>query len=231
MTRSIYIFLLITVTVSLACSQTAPKPKPPPALPPGVPAAPQVVASQDRLSGRTYSNPSLAFSVTFPEGWVISGNDLEAEAKKAGIDLDLKAPEGIGEVSRVRLDKSLKNVSILATAFRAANAPAKGAVIRISLENLSLNPQIKDAVDYFDAIRSEYARMRLPADFKYSETQAEQLGKHQFAFLDLYSTAGKKRLYATVRRGYAVLFTLSYTNDEDLQAMRRMLSEGNFALK
>jgi hypothetical protein len=226
--RSIYVLLLTAGIVSAACAQTETKPK---TLPPGVPAAPHVVAGQEKISGRTYSNPALGFEVTFPEGWVISGDDFETEAKKAGIDLGLKAPENIGQVSRVRMDKSLKNVSMLVTAYRPAVAPSKGAIIRISLENLSPNPQIKDAIDYFDAIRNEYAKMSLPADFRYSETQAEQLGKQQFAFLDLSSSAGKKRLYATVRRGYAVMFSLSYTRDEDLQAMRRMLSIGNFSLK
>lgn len=230
--RYIYVLLLTIATVSAACAQNTTKPKTRATkLPPGVPAAPHVVAAQDGVSGRTYSNRALGFEVTFPDGWVISGDDFETEVKKAGIDLDLKAPENIGQVSRVRLDRSLKNVSILATAYRPAGGAPKGAVARISLENLSPNPHIKDAIDYFDAIRNEYSRMNLAADFKYSETQAEQLGKQQFAFLDLSSNAGKKRLYATVRRGYAVLFTVSYTRDEDLQAMRRMLSTGNFLLK
>jgi hypothetical protein len=73
--------------------------------------------------------------------------------------------------------------------------------------------------------------MKLPSDFKYSETQAEQLGSHQFAFLDASSNAGKKRLYATVRKGYAILFSLSYTKDEDLAVLREVLRNGNFALR
>jgi protein tyrosine phosphatase (PTP) superfamily phosphohydrolase (DUF442 family) len=48
---------------------------------------------------------------------------------------------------------------------------------------------VKDAVDYFDLMRSQFAVMKLAADFKYSETQAEKLGLKQFAFLDT-STCG-----------------------------------------
>ena len=73
--------------------------------------------------------------------------------------------------------------------------------------------------------------MRLPSDFKYSETQAEALGRKQFGFLDITSKAGTKRLYATVRGRQAILFTLTYTDDADLEAMRRVLSEGNFSLR
>jgi hypothetical protein len=73
--------------------------------------------------------------------------------------------------------------------------------------------------------------MSLPADMKYSETQAEQLGKQQFGFLDTRSNAGKKRMYATVRKGVAVMFTISYTKDADLATLRDVLARGNFELK
>lgn len=214
-----------------AIAQIKPKAGPVKKLPRGVPAVPAVAADEAALSDRTYSSRELGFSISFPEGWAVTDEDFESEVKKSGIDLELKAPEDLGSVSRIRMDRSLKNVSVLVTAFRSTNGTGKSAVIRVSAENLSANPQIKDAIDYFDAIRNEYARMNLPKDLKYSETQAEQLGKQQFAYLDLSSDAGKKRLYATVRRGYAILFSLSYTADEDLQAMRRVLSTGNFAFK
>jgi hypothetical protein len=73
--------------------------------------------------------------------------------------------------------------------------------------------------------------MKLPADFVYSDTKAEKLGRHEFAFLDIDSAAGKKRLYATVQNGFAVLFTLTYSSDDDLQSLRTILADGNFKLK
>jgi len=73
--------------------------------------------------------------------------------------------------------------------------------------------------------------MKLPTDFRYSETQAEKLGAKQFAYVDVSSNAGKKRMYATLRNGHAIMFTLSYTKPEDLATMRQILSTGNFALK
>jgi hypothetical protein len=101
----------------------------------------------------------------------------------------------------------------------------------VSAEDLILKPQVRDAVDYFDLMRAMFSTMKLPADFKYSETEAEQLGRHQFAFLDISTNAGKKRMYATVRNRTAIMFTLSYTSDDDLQTLRRVLTVGNFSLK
>lgn len=82
-----------------------------------------------------------------------------------------------------------------------------------------------------DALRITYKAMQLPAGFKYSETQAEKLGKKQFAFLDIETKDDKRRLYATVRNGHARLFSISYTDNEDLEVLRQILTKGNFALK
>lgn len=204
--------------------------KPASSLPAGVPAA----AGREKdepLAGRTYTNKDFAFEITFPTTWLIPGDDFEAEMKKAGFDLSLSPPSGLSGVDRARMNKALQQVKILLTAYRSMPGSADNAIVRISAEDLSVNPQIRDAVDYFDAMRAQFRSMKLPADFKYSETGAEKLGKQQFGYLDSSSNAGKKRLYATVRSGHAILFSISYSKDEDLQALRRVLSDGNFSLK
>ena len=183
------------------------------------------------VSGRTYTNGTFNFEVTFPDTWLIPDSDFEAYMKKQGFDLSLKAPDSLPPASKTVLNKAIKRVDILLTAYRSMPGSADNGIVRISVEDLSANPQIKDAVDYFDAIRAMYATMKLPADFKYSETQAEKLGSKQFAYLDASSSAGKKRMYATVRNGYAIMFTLSYDKAADVETFREILEGGNFNLK
>lgn len=219
------IFITFTFTVfSSAQTKLKPKPRPTP-----VKAAPSV--DKGTVSGRTYTNRTFNFEVTFPNTWLIPGDDFEAYMKKQGFDLALKAPDSLPPVSKAKINRAIKNVQILLTAYRSMPGEADNAIVRISVEDLVLNPQIKDAVDYFDAIRSGFASMNLPADFKYSETQAEQLGAMQFGYLDTSTNAGKKRMYATVRDGFAVMFTISYSKDADLQTLRSVLEHGNFGYK
>lgn len=232
MMRSIgFLLILYSFAIAIAAqTKTAPKTVvAKPAIPKVVPV--KAAADGGAVSGRTYTNRSLGFEITFPDTWLIPGDDFETEMRKAGFDLGLKAPANVGAVNRAKLDRALKQVTILVTAYRSLPGSADNAIVRVSLEDLGANPQIKDAVDYFDAMRNQFKAMTLPADFKYSETQAERLGRWQFAFLDSSSKAGKKRLYATVRRGYAILFSLSYSKDEDLQTLREVLRDGNFYLK
>jgi len=176
----------------------------------------------------TFTSELHHFTITFPDDWSIADDKFAEKVEEKGIDLSLKAPDTADPMAKARLDRSLQNVKVLVTAVRANADSNNNAIIRVSAESLILKPQVRDAVDYFDLMRSMFQSMKLPADFKYSETQAEQLGSHQFAFLDVSSSAGKKRMYATVRNRYAIMFTLSYTTDEDLQTLRQILAKGDF---
>jgi hypothetical protein len=223
--------ILFLLCMSFAVSSNAqtharPRPKAMPAI---VPVKPGV--DKGSISGRTYTNDTFRFEVTFPDAWLLPGDDFEDFMRSKGIDLSLKAPDSLPPASRAKINSALQRVTILATAYRSMPGTTGNAIVRISAEDLSANPQIKDAVDYFDAMRASFAAMRLPADFKYSDTQAEKLGEHQFGFLDVTTKDGKKRMYATVRNGYAIMFTLTYSSNDDLATFRSVLADGNFALK
>lgn len=231
MRLDIAVAIVSLLFASLCPAQTKPKPKPR--------TAPKLVAKTDakpsidrgKVAGRTYTNSTFGFEITFPDTWLIPGDDFEAYMKKQGFDLGLKAPDSLPPASKAKVNSALKRVHILLTAYRSMPGSTDNAIVRISVEDLTANPQIKDAVDYFDAVRGMYKTMKLPADFKYGETGAEKLGSMQFGYIDTTSKAGRKRMYATVRSGFAILFTLSYTSDTDLETLRGVLAGGKFSLK
>lgn len=202
-------------------------------MPDAVPVRSGIVETDElgRVEGRIYTNTVYGFQITFPDSWLIPGRDFEAYMRSQGHDISLKAPDNVGGAGRMQIDKALERVKMLVTGYRALPGMADNALLRVSVEDLRLNPAVKDAVDYFDLMRSQYSVMKLPADFKYSETQAEKLGAKQFAFIDTSSNAGKKRMYATVRNAYAIMFTLTYTKPEDLATMRQILAGGDFNLR
>jgi len=188
-------------------------------------------ANTGDMSGHAFTSEQFHFQITIPVAWYVADDNFENTTRKEGFDLSLKPPATLGPIAKTRLDQSLKRVKVLFTAYRSSAGAKDGAIMRVSAEDLTTVPQVKDAVDYFDLMRKTFQSMKLPADFKYSETQAEKLGQKQFAFLDVSSKAGKKRMYAMVRGGHAIMFTLSYLRDNDLQTMRQILANGNFALK
>ena len=232
-TKLVLVFLLLSCS---AAAQRRPAKTPvPKKIPSAVPAVstagPATTDEKGAVSGRTYINSIYGFRIAFPDAWLIPGSDFEDSMRSQGFDISLKSPENLSGASKLQVARSLEKVKVLVTAYRSMPGSADNAIMRAAVEDLTLTPQVKDAVDYFDLMRSQFAVMRLPADFRYSETQAEKLGAKQFAYLDTSSNAGKKRMYATVRNGYALLFTLSYTKPEDLATMRQILAGGDFRVQ
>lgn len=236
MTKLILAIIFALSVVSMQ-AQTA---KPTPAnIPAGVPVkpgtttkaiAPKAELDPGILSGNIYTHIDLGFDITFPATWVIPGIDTEKYWKEKGYELRPKInrndPQQAANIRRFE-----KQVTLLLTAYRSAVGTPDNAVLLVSAEDLATNPKIKDAVDYFDLMRAQIGTMKLPPDYEYSVTQAEKLGAQQFAYLDITTAKEKKRLYATVRNGYAIILAFTYHQTEDLAAFRRILEEANFSLR
>lgn len=228
MKNPVKVFILIAIVsgVSYAQNPAVKRTRPAP-----VKTSPGPAVDPGTVAFRTYTNSTLNFSVTFPESWIIPDKDIEAYVKTQGVELNPMMPSILLQSTKNQIIRNTKRVSILLTAYKKVPGMAGNSVIRVAVEDLKAFPQIKDAVDYMDAMRGTYKSMQLPAGFKYSETQAEQLGKKQFAFLDIETKGDKRRLYATVRRGQALIFSVTYTEKEDLEVLRQILANGNFKLK
>ncbi len=225
--------------IKLAATKTATKPAEKIAAKPAAkPNAATTIRQTDKnaidkgeVSGNNYTNAAFNFEITLPDEWIIPGDDFEKVAREQGFDLNLQTPKAVNPLVQTKLNQTASRVSVLFNAFKSVAGTDETAILRVSVEDLRTLPQVKDAVDYFDLMRETYKNIKLPADFKYSETQAERLGRMQFAFLDTANGTVKKRMYATVRIGYAVMFTLTYKNAEDLTAIKNALAAGNFRLK
>ncbi len=186
---------------------------------------------QGELDGKIYTNKSLHFAIELPEEWIVPGADFEAQIKEQGINLALETPQAVKANAQKTLAQAANRVGILLTAYKISPDTAENAILRVSIEDLRAVPQVKDAVDYFDLMRQTFQIVKTSSDFKYSETGAERLGKMQFGFLDTSTAAGKKRMYATVRGGFALMFTLTYKSENDLETVKNVLANGNFRLK
>lgn len=226
--------ILIAITAAAAANSFGQRRVTPTKIPSSVPVKPGTATTQKAppvsgiagsVEGRTYSNPHFGFNVEFPASWLIPGPDFEKVMRERGFDVRVANTSAMGPAY---LQAFKRNVTHLLTAYRSMPGTPENAFVIIAAEDIKRFPQIKDAVDYVDAVRASYANARLPAGFKYSETDAEKLGATQFAFLDSSLGSEKRRMYVTVRNGSALIFVLAYTRAEDLAAFRRIMEEAAF---
>jgi len=209
------IVLLVTLLFANSVLSQTKIPSKPAAVPRSTPAAQDPIEKHGgKIVDRTYSNDSLKFKMTLPAGWFFAGRDFETVLKAEGLDLST----------------SKTSAKLLFTAFTAETATKRSAILRVATEDLLLQPQIKDEVDYLDAVRASFKRQRLPADFVYGETSAEVLGRRQFGYLDISNASGHKRIYVKFRGRNAIIMTISYVEVIDHVRFRTILDEGGFDL-
>jgi hypothetical protein len=186
------------------------------------------------VAGQTYTNRTLGFQITFSEPWVVADESFKTYMKAKGVDLSPQPPKTTNPEDDKKLEADFKRLNFLLTVYRSLPGTDQNATAHIAVEDvrsLDTNRPVKDAVDYIDLLRYQMGHVKLPAGYQYSATQAERLGPNQFAYLDSTDKDVKTRLYVTVRKGYAILFSLVYYADDDLDTFRDTLARANFALK
>jgi hypothetical protein len=230
----LFIFVAVAGVNIASPAQTRKTPVKPTVRRPRTSAVPPVArpkVDRGEVSGRTYTNRTLGIEITFPDTWLIPGDGFEAYMKSQGYDITPKPPRAGDPAAQKALDEAFKRLNILLTAYKLLPGSPDNAIVRIAVEDLTNFPQIKDAVDYVDAVRQSYIAAKLPPTFKFSDADAEKLGFHQFAFIDVATPEGKSRMYVLVRGRNAILFRISYIKDEDLQTVRDVLANAVFALR
>ena len=107
----------------------------------------------------------------------------------------------------------------------------ENASLRVAVESLRNLPQVKIGVDYFTQLINTFKTVKMPADFKYSEINSEQIDDFSLNYIDVTSGNNKKRMYVMIRKGYAVTMTISYYEDADFQALHKVLTVADLDYK
>ena len=142
-----FAFVLLMIFASAIGVSAQVKPRPKPKATPTKPVVMAPLTDRGRVIGRTYTNNTFRFEVTFPDEWLIPGDDFEAFMKTQGFDVSLKAPESLPPAAKAAVNQAIKRLQIVMTAFRSMPGTPDNAVVRIAFESLAANPQIKDGVE------------------------------------------------------------------------------------
>jgi len=175
-----------------------------------------------------YKNSFFGLKVSLPESWIIQEKEVNDELKQIG-------ESGVkGKTRKIQksFDQAAQKVTILLTATRDIIGIADNAVLSLVVEKPLPPFRIKNGNDYLRLALQSYKLLQLPPDYKYSENiRSETLGGETFYYIDVQQAGFTQRFYATARKGYAVFFLVQFFKAEDLETMKEILRNSDFAWK
>ncbi|HEX8733936.1 MAG TPA: hypothetical protein VF721_01345 [Pyrinomonadaceae bacterium] len=180
------------------------------------------------FEGSTYKNKFFGLKIEIPEKWVIQESEVNKAIKQTGSEM----VKGKTAQTEKALDAAFQRLTVLFTASKDILGMGNNAIMILSAEKAPATVPYRSGKDYLRLNLDSFKRVQLPPDFKYSETiNSEKLGNETFYSLDIQRSGFKQRFYATARKGYALFFTLSYMTDEDLETIKGIIRNSDFAWK
>jgi hypothetical protein len=181
------------------------------------------------ITNSVYQNNYFGLSVTFPQDWSIQDQTEQQRLMATGS----RVMYG-NDTNRQALLKAseLQTVNMFAVFKYAIGSPVPFNPSVLSLaENVSEFPGIKTGSDYLYHIKSQLTSGRIEVSFP-KDVYTTQLGGKDFNVMEMSITAGNKtveqKYYVSVMKGYALSFILSYTTDEEEEALQKILDSIKF---
>jgi hypothetical protein len=219
------VFLLAAVALATNgayAQKTKPKPKPTPA-----PVAP-VKVELGKLSGNSYANDFFGLKFDFPLGWLVGDNVLEKQLKEIA-EAQLQTTGGAARRKAVK--QAIDRVTPLLGGYKKLPGMPENASLRVMVEDLSTLPSMTDGKTYLAQMLKNLKMLKMPADFKYSEIKTETIDNLPLDYIESSTGGAKKRVYATVRKKFAVLIAIDYYEDADFEALHKVLTEADLDYK
>ena len=193
------------------------------------PKSTQTIAKKDFfgfVEGNAYKNKFFGLKLTIPENWLIQESQFNTELKRIGSEMVTAK----NAATQKAFDEAMQQVVILLSGSKDIVGMENNALMVFSAEKKSPLLQIRNGEDYLRLTIQSFKKIRLPADFKYSENiESENFGGETFYSLDVGRDNYKQRLYATYRKGYTLFFTLVYFNENDLETIKEALRKSDFS--
>jgi hypothetical protein len=181
------------------------------------------------IKDSVYRNNYFGLSLTLPQDWIVQNREFF----KKTIEVGAEAITGTDENMKVAFDAAKLNiVPLFAVSKHEAGAPVdSNPNINTLAERIHLAPGIKKGTDYLFHTRKFMEGSAMKFTFP-SETQAITIGGREFGVMEVEMNMGPARLkqkhYATVLKGYALQFVITYTKEEELPILEQVIHSSKF---
>ncbi len=181
------------------------------------------------VENSTYRNDYFGLSVKLPSEWSVQDKETQQKLmnlgrkRVQGDDKNLKAVIKASEMQTVNLFAAFKHPI-------GTPVPYNPNIMCLA-ERVRHMPGIKRGKDYHFHSKRLFESSQMEVSFP-KEVSTEELGGHDFdvMYVELPITGMtiRQKHYATIMKGYALVFIVSFTNGEEESALDNVLSSVTF---
>ncbi len=181
------------------------------------------------LQGNDYTNKYFGFSISKPSEWVALDNEARARIMNIGAKMAFDDDENLQAALKLAKLRNFSLFSFSKYAF-ATSGKTNSNIMGIA-ENISFTNQIKTADDYFSNMRAVLKRSRLKHRIGKSVGR-RVFGGVSFETMKVHAEIKKTKIeqdyYAVLKKGYALVIVVTYTNDESKKITENILASLKF---
>jgi hypothetical protein len=172
----------------------------------------------------TYTNKYFGMQVHIPDSWQVQDNEATRALIERGRDLAVGDDKNLDAMIRASEQRSLTLLSVFKF---APGAPVDfNPSFFCVVERIDGLPGIKKGSDYLFHVRKGLAASKIAPTFE-KEIYDTTLAGGEFGVLETKLAVGKleirQKYYATILKGYALSFIVSYSSNEELRVQNEML--------
>jgi len=176
------------------------------------------------VENSTYRNNYFGMSMKIPAGWSVQDQDTQKRLMDAGAKVASGDDKNLQAVMKA---SELQTVNLLAVFKHPVGTPVPfNPCIMCVAERIRHMPGIKSGKDYHFHTKKFFQSGQMEVSFP-KEIYTKQIGGVDFDIMTLQmSIAGqivKQKQCATVMKGYALLFVVAFTNDEEEAELAKIL--------
>lgn len=193
-----------------------------------VPAKVQPASIYGEVEKNVYTNRFFEFKLTVPETWLIQEQEVSDAIKKQG--------GSMVKGKSTAMDKAFRNaekrLTMLLTFSKDILGIQNNAIATVGAERAMPTMPFRSGEDYLRLNLQTMRSLQLPADFKFSNTvETDELGTTTFPYVQINRNGYDQRIYSITKKGYALIFTFSYTSEDDLNILRDVLKNADLSWK
>ena len=177
------------------------------------------------LDNSSYSNRYFGFSVTLPKDWSVQDQKSQQRLSKRGAQLIAGDDQNLKAIVKA---SEMQTVNLLAAFEHPLGAPVDfNPSIACVAERVREMPGITRGRDYLFQARKmlESGKMQISFPRDYS---TEQIGGLNFDLMEtelhISGRTVQQKYYASIKKGYALCFILSFANPDQAGALQNILN-------